>query len=59
MEFQEALEGVDKLFRAKRLAYAAAKRPAYAASTWKSQASGIKGFLKFCLSRELGLFYSS
>jgi hypothetical protein len=44
LEFQEAAEVSDNLFRAKVLAYST--------STWKGYASSIKGFLQFCATRE-------
>jgi len=48
LEFQEAAEDVDNLFKARVLAYAS--------STWKSHASVIKGFISFCNGRELDPF---
>jgi hypothetical protein len=48
LEFQEAAEVSDDLFRAKVLAYST--------STWKGYASSIKGFLQFCATRELSPF---
>jgi len=48
LEFKEEPEDVDNLFKARVLAYAP--------STWNSNASAIKGFLRFCESRELSPF---
>jgi len=48
LEFQEAAQDVDNLLRARVLAYSI--------STWKTHASGIKGFLSFCSGRELDPF---
>jgi hypothetical protein len=48
MEFQEKVEDVDNLFKARVLAYAT--------STWQGYASAIAGFLRFCECRELSPF---
>lgn len=48
LEFQEAADDVDNLFRSRVLAYSL--------NTWKGYASSIKEFLKFCEARELDPF---